>query len=73
MLKAAYYFQSHDDINIVEMMPTDDYIGQHTHIIKKSGIWPVVLRYNGVEIARLEQVGEGVRLLAVSTGWIALD
>ncbi len=73
MLRPAYYFEAHDGINTVEMLLPDVYVGQHTHVIKKSGAWPIVLQYQGREIARLEQIGEGVRLLAVSTGWIVLD
>lgn len=73
MLRSAYYFDAHDDINVVEMMSVEPYVGQYTHCIKRGGIWPVVIYYEGQELARLEQPGDSVRLLAVMSHWIVLD
>jgi len=73
MVRTTYNVGADNSFMLVEMMPHECCVGKHTHIVKKSGIWPVAVRYRGRELARLEQPGDGVRLLAILGGWMAID
>ena len=72
-LKPVNYVEADYDIAIIELTSSDAHIGKSTIIIKKSGVWPVVVRYCGEEIARLEDQGASVKLLAVVSGWLVID
>jgi len=71
-LKQFNYVEADYDIIVIDLLSPEFYIGQSTTIIKKSGIWPVVVRYDGFEVARLESCGDSIKLLALATGWLIL-
>jgi hypothetical protein len=73
VLKSAYHVDAQWDIQVVDLADVENHIGQSTEVHKRSGVWDVVIRYRGREIARLERVGDSVRLLALAGGWLLLD
>lgn len=72
MLKSVYRVDSCYDVQEINLESPDQHIGKSTCIIKRSGIWPVVVRCCGRVLARLENSGDEVRLLALAQCWVVL-
>lgn len=71
-LKSVNYVDSYYDVEIIYMSDPDDFIGRNTIIVKRAGLWPVVVKWREQKIAELDQIGSTVRLLAVAGTWMVI-